>query len=526
VFRNLVLLVVTSSILFAFALPNELFLFGNPFLGLIALVPLYIALRKVPTWRGAARLGALFGFLSTVLSNFWLMFFEDYSIWTIGGTAVGYTAYNYLLGGFLWLVLRSNRSMRAPLFALMWAGYEYLKSVGFLGYPWGLSGYPFNSILPLIQIVDVTGIWALSLMAVYLNAVVAEFLLGRAQLMRFSMTVRHAAMVVLLVAVSFSYGQWRLRSDIPIQDHLTTTIVQQNVDTWNTGNPARALAQIQETTLSAVEQSGTEIDLIVWSETTLRYLYEESRDWFRTNPHGTPFLPFLQGLPAPLLTGAPHHDVDRDEYYNAALLLENEGYVDTWYGKQQLVPFAETIPFWDIDFVRGFFREVVGLSSTWSAGPGYEVFTVEGQDGREISIGTPICFEDGFARVTAGFVRNGADLLINLTNNAWSRTNSAQTQHFVAARFRSIENRRTLVRSTNAGYTTVLDPWGRELASLPMFERATITVDVPVYVPDAPTVYLVWGDYLPLSILALFAVLGGRHLWKTTKKGTPERPLF
>jgi apolipoprotein N-acyltransferase len=520
------LLVIAASILFALALPNELFLFGNALLGLIALVPLYIALRRASSWRIASRLGALFGFVSTVLSNFWLMFFEDYSIWTIGGTAVGYTAYNYLLGGFLWLVLRSNRSLRVPLFALMWTGYEYLKSVGFLGYPWGLSGYPFNSIVPLIQIVDVTGVWALSLMAVYFNAVVAELLLDPPQIKRFSATMRHAAMVALLVAVALSYGALRLRSDIPVKDRLTMTLVQQNVDTWNTSNPSAALAQIQETTLEAVEEFEGDLDLIVWSETSLRYIYADHREWFRENPRDTPFLPFLEALPAPLLTGAPHFDADRDEYYNAALLLENDGYVDTWYGKQQLVPFAEAIPFWEMEFVRVFFREVVGLSSTWSAGPGYELFTVEGEGGNAIAIGTPICFEDGFARVTAGFVRNGADLLVNLTNNAWSRTNSAQTQHFVASRFRSIESRRTLVRSTNAGYTTVVDPWGRELAALPMFERDTLTVRVPVYVTEAPTIYLIWGDYLPIAILSLFAVLGGCYRWRITKKGTPRRPFF
>lgn len=526
VFRNRVLLIITSSVLFALALPNELFLFGNPLVALIALVPLYIALRRTSSWRSAARLGALFGLLSTILSNFWLMFFEDYSVWTIGGTALGYTAYNFLLGGFLWLVLRSGRSMRAPLFALMWTGYEYLKSVGFLGYPWGLAGYPFNSVLPLIQIADVTGVWILSLMVVYCNAVLAEFLLDRREVALVSVTVRHAAMVALLVLVSLIYGVARLSDEIPIRDQLTMTLVQQNVDTWNTSDPSGALAQIQETTRRAVEASDTDIDLIVWSETSLRYLYAESREWFQTNPRSAPFLPFLQDLPAPLLTGAPHYDRDRDEYYNAALLLEREGLVGTWYGKQQLVPFAETIPFWDIEVVRAFFREVVGLSSTWSAGPGYELFTVRGENGREIQIGTPICFEDGFARVTAGFVHNGADLLVNLTNNAWSRTNSAQTQHFVASRFRSVESRRTLVRSTNAGYTTVLDPWGREIASLPMFEQATLTIDVPVYVSETPTIYLLWGDYLPVSILVFFALLGAWYWWKSIKKGTPTRPLF
>lgn len=509
--------VLLSSVLFAVALPNELFLYGSPVMGVIALVPLYRALRHAAGGREAARLGALFGLVSTLLTNFWLMFFRDYSVWTIGGTAIGYTAYNFLLGGLLWLVLQSRPAWRPLLFALLWTLYEYAKSIGFLGYPWGLAAYPFNTVIPLIQITDITGVWFISFLVVYLNAGIAELVDAPRTDGVLTFPYRHAIAIALLFAGTLGYGVVSLTRDIPVEDEVDMLLVQQNVDMWETRDIAAALSGLQEQTTVAL--AGTPApDLVVWSETSLRYPIARNRGWYERNPAALPFTEFVNSLPAPLLTGAPYFDEERDEFYNAALLLSDAAVIEQWYGKQQLVPFAELTPFWDVRFVRRFFQEIVGISSIWARGPGYRLFSVPSENGT-VRAGAPICFEDGFAQVSAGFVRNGADLLINLTNNAWSRTNSAQVQHFVAARFRAVENRRTLVRSTNAGYTAVVDPWGRTTNAVPMFEAATLRVSVPVHVPARESAYLLLGDYLPQALLIFFAVLA---LVSGIKKEVPK----
>jgi apolipoprotein N-acyltransferase len=510
--------VLVSSVLFAVALPNELFVYGSPIVGVIALIPLYRALRDATNGRQAARLGALFGLVSTLLTNFWLMFFRDYSVWTIGGTALGYTAYNFLLGGLLWLVLRAKIAWRPVLFAMLWTLYEYAKSIGFLGYPWGLAAYPFNTVIPLIQIVDITGIWFLSLIVVYLNAALAELIDDPRFHGGFPFVMRHATMVVLLFVGTLIYGYSALSRDIPADNELDLLLVQQNVDMWETRDIPQAVGALQELTIDAINTREARPDLVVWSETSLRYPLERNRSWYESHPAEAPFTEFVRSLPSPLLTGAPYFDPQANEFYNAALLLSDDARIAQWYGKQQLVPFAELTPFWDIRLVRRFFQEVVGISAIWARGPGYRLFEIPTATGSVVA-GTPICFEDGFARVTAGFVLNGADVLINLTNNAWSRTNSAQVQHFVAARFRAIETRRSLVRSTNAGYTAVVDPWGRVTASIPMFEQETLRVTVPVYRPRRESTYLYWGDYLPQALLVLFAVLA---VVAGTKKEVPK----
>ncbi|MFW6232280.1 MAG: apolipoprotein N-acyltransferase [Spirochaetota bacterium] len=513
-----VLLTLASGLLFPLALPNELFPLGAPLLGVVALAPYYLALRATDRAKSAARLGALFGAVSTIIANYWLMFFGDYSVWTIGGTTIGYIAYNYVLAGFLWKTTRAPAAYRPVLFAMAWALYEYAKSIGFLAYPWGLAAYPFSDLIVVNQIVDVTGVWALSFLAVYITATLAELVAGGAAGLSTRRawfappTLRNAGMAAVLVAIVAGYGAVRLQSEVPVRDTLDLVLVQQNADAWNTSNIARPLRTAQEETERGLADLEHDPELVVWSETSLRYFYEEDRDedrdWYAANPPERPFLDFVSDLPAPLLTGSPLRDPD-DEFavYNAVLLIDGDTTVRQWYGKQHLVPFAEVIPFWDTPLVRDFFSSVIGIPGIWAPGPGSRLFRVTGNEGREVAIATPICFEDGFAYVNRRFVLAGADVILNLTNNAWSRTDSAQLQHFVAARYRAIETRRGLVRSTNSGYTSVVDPWGRVTDSLPMFETAHLSVRVPVYEPDSEPIYMRWGDYLPQLFLLVLAAL-------------------
>ena len=500
-----------SAVLFPLALPNELFPMGNPFIGLIALAPLYVALREAESPRQATLAGVLFGGISTFLANYWLMFFGEYSVWTIGGTTVGYMLYNAILGPFLWRALRARPAYRPILFALVWTGYEFLKSVGFLAYPWGLAAYPFNMVSVLVQVVDVTGVWGLTLVVVYANALVAEgaLILADRRSTDARSAGRNAVFCALLAGLIVTYGVVMINRDIPARGSLRVLLVQQNADSWNTRDVAGPLLTAQQLTRAGLAEM-PDPDLIVWSETSLRFLYNSDygRDWYDRNPSREPFTQFVSRLPAPLMTGSPVQGEGGEfTVHNAVLLLDQDGSIVQWYGKQHLVPFAEHVPYWESAAVQRFFQEVVGIQAIWAPGPGVELFRIERAGSDPVLAGTPICFEDGFSYMGRRFVLAGADVLINLTNNAWSRTDSAQLQHLVAARFRAVETRRSLVRSTNAGYTGVVDPWGRVVSGLPMFTGGYLAVDVPVYSPGSSTVYVMWGDYLPIVILAGLVLL-------------------
>jgi hypothetical protein len=139
------------------------------------------------------------------------------------------------------------------------------------------------------------------------------------------------------------------------------------------------------------------------------------------------------------------------------------------------VPFAENIPFWNVPAVRSFFENVVGLDPAgWVPGEKNVLFALQLKEGGSVRFGVPICFEDVFPDLCRDFFRSGADLLINITNDSWSKTVAGETQHFVAARYRAVEHKRYLVRSTNAGVTAVIGPDGRVEKSLPCMRRVPV----------------------------------------------------
>ncbi|TVQ39335.1 MAG: apolipoprotein N-acyltransferase [Spirochaetaceae bacterium] len=510
-----------SALVYTLAVPNELLAEGSLVLAAVALAGYFAALAAAESCREARRIGMLFGGLSTLLSNYWLMFFGDFSVWTIGGVTLGYTIYHALLGPILRRVWQNPPAWRALALGAVWAAYEYLKSIGFLAYPWGLISYPAARSLILIQHVDITGVWALSFVLAAINALIAEFMLPALRAApesspgaAYACAMRQLLWLGLIVTLMAGYGAVRLRTPIEAVDSVRMILVQQNVNAWQRGREEDALRTAQSLTRRALaEAEESSVDLVVWSETSLRRPYPENRAFFRATPHDDPFERFMADLDVPLLTGAPFiADYDQWEVYNAAIMIDPHGELVEFYGKQHLVPFAESIPFWHITAVRRFFQDAVGLYGVWSVAPDYRIFSLPRSAQRNgmprpLTFGAPICFEDAFAYLARGFVLSGADLLINLTDNSWSATNSAQYQHFVAARFRPVETRRTLVRSTNSGLTGVLDAHGRVIARLPMFEQATLTVDVPVYRQSALTVYTVWGDYLPQLFLVFWIVL-------------------
>jgi apolipoprotein N-acyltransferase len=515
----LFLLVIISAVLLPLALPNEIaggaigllgiqpaesFYWGNAVLGLVCLVPAFIAVALSPSFGFASLLGVVFGGVSTALSNFWLMFFQGYSVWTYGGVIVGYAGLNALLFPFLRGFSRINRTYRPFLLAAAWAVYEYFKSVGFLGYPWGLIAYPVGEVLPLVQFVDITGVWGLSFLMALINSLLAELALSGWK-PRF---VRQMTFGVVLVACALVYGTIRLATPIPSEGTASLLLVQQNKDPWEEGKGQDDSILINSAlTRAGVLSTSRPPDLAVWSESSVSTIgvFLDGQYY----PKNNQLVPAVQSAGVPVLFGGVGIvDMKRQMYWNAAVLASADGAVQDIYGKIHRVPFAENIPFYEVPWVRRFFRSVIGIELPWADANRYTIFSVPLSSGGNLRFGVPICFEDAFSDLCRTFINRGADLLINITNDSWSKTWSAEIQHFTVARFRAIENRRVLVRSTNGGVSAVVGPWGEIRDRLPLFERTRMSVDVPLYKERTSTPYTRFGDWFAwLMIAALFIVL-------------------
>jgi apolipoprotein N-acyltransferase len=490
-----------SAILLPLALPNEIFLWGAFLLGLIALVPAFIAVYQCKHWKDAARLGVLFGAVSTALGSYWLAFFGEFAVWTIGGPIVGYMGYNYILFGFLHFTIHHKSSWYRPLrVAVLWTGYEYFKSVGFLGYPWGLIAYPLSNWYALAQSAELFGVWGLSFLGAYINAGIAEYFISRESSIRTSVERifpgPHALAALLLVLISAGFGYYQLQR-ITVEEEFDLLVVQQNIDSWAPGAFSDALQRAQDLTIRGLEEArsaGRSPEMVVWSETSIRRPYDQYDPFFASAPRSLPFHEFMQRIDLPLVTGAAMFvpGTERD-LTNSALVIAPTGELLDSYAKQQLVPMAESIPGWEVPLIRKFFEEVVGLYGTWIPGNESNPLQIPRLDGTVLTAGAPICFEDAFGWVSREKALQGARVMVNLTNNSWSLQVSAQTQHLVAARLRGIELRMPLVRGTNSGVTGVVDATGFLRHELPMFIGTSAVVSVPLYSPQW-TLYRAIGD--------------------------------
>jgi len=504
-------LAIASAILMTLAVPNEIFKHGLVPLGFIALIPLYIALIELSSPKSAALATGLFGALQHALTSYWLWFFQDFRIWTLGSTTLAYFIVYAVLGLYLWLFLQRSGGARPLAFALLWTAFEYQKSVGFLGYPWGLIPYSLTDALPLLQIADLTGVYGIAAILAACNAALAELVLGLGRAGKAPLPLRgrlgFLAAAAILLALSLVYGLVKELNPPPKIGSIDAVLVQQNTDPWAENDDQHAVATDIRLARQAMAGAPRKPDIILFSETSLLRPYAESRSYYSTKPALDPLIPFILESQTWLLTGAPVViDWKTYEATNSVILIDPQTRLVKSYAKIHPVPFAEAIPFMEYPWFKHFIQSVVGLESGWAMGKDYTVFDLPTPRGT-FRFGAPICFEDAFADVCRNFSLGGADLLINLTDISWSKTESAEIQHWAAARFRAIEARKTLVRSTNGGVSCVVGPGGDTLDSLPLFTATSKFVEVPIYRTASPTLYIRWGDWFARASLLLSAVL-------------------
>ena len=523
---TVIVLVFLAALCNFFAQPNELFLNGNWLFGLIGYVPLYLlCARSLHRPRDGVLAGLLYGLISTLSSYFWLSNFGDYSLWTIGAVSAIYSIFyaaflpllQYLIGhGSAGNSLSCHKThhLKPLLFAIAWTAFEFFKSRGYLAFPWNLAAFPFHNLLLLNQIVELAGVWIISFTVFLLQGAMGQLILSPpTRRQPYLPALRCLACAALMTLLFILYGTFRItdiRQDIEAEnDTILVLLVQQNEDSWAQGNQNAALQQVIDLSVRGIEEAREKYnrtpDIVSWSETSLSYLYSQDTPFFTQNPPELSFRDYLRFSNTGLITGAP---LLREEsvYMNGVIHLNREGQVLGDYGKIHLIPFAEHIPLANLPFFSAFLENVIGLpSSGWSPGEGIRTLHL---DNSGLSIGTPVCFEDSFSNITRAFVGQGADILLNLTNNSWSRTRSAQMQHFVSARYRAIENRRPLLRSTNSGVTSIILPDGSIQAEIPMFQPDYLLAELKVSPESSMTFYTRYGDWFAwFMALGLLGVL-------------------
>lgn len=506
-------LLLLSALLFALAHPSLVSRWGVGPLAFVALAPVFLVLRRAG-WLRVVLYGVLYGYVSYALYNYWLATFHPLAIIIVPVVYMG-----YLLLLFLLLKLADQLFPRYGYLVqiLVWVGYEFVKSLGFLGYSYGILGYTQYLWTDFIQIAGVTGVWGVSMLVIAPSALLARWALealdGRSAPWRRALLAKFWARhripllgMVLLLAANLVYGA-AARGDYRAVHQWRVALVQQNIDPWRGGFYAyeRSLEILLRLSEAALREDP---DIVIWSETS----FVPGIDWHtrhRTDPRRYALVQelrtYLDQQSVPFVVGNDDGQLERTADgevrvdYNAAIMF-HEGEIVQTYRKIHLVPFTESFPF--KRQLPGIYRWLKEADTHfWKQGTEFVVFDSGAGSGHQgVRFSTLICFEDTFGYLGREFVREGAQVLVNMSNDSWSASVPAEMQHMMIGIFRAVENRRSVVRSTNGGMTVTVDPDGRLLQVLEPFTDAYLIGTVPV-VDGRRTLYTRWGDWFGVAAL-------------------------
>ena len=470
----------------------------------VALVPLLAMARRVPA-RMALKMGFTAGFLFWLLSIRWLT-----HVTVLGW--IGLSAYCalYLLPA-AWMAnrWRGGAAGFAAALAVVWCGSEFLRGWIGGGFPWNPLGAGLTPWLPGIQLAEFGGVWLVSGLAIFVNALLAWAVAERRGW-------TSLAACALAVAVVLGWGAWRAEQLPKPARSIRVALVQTSIpqdEKWVTAKILMIYERLADLTRKA--QGDPDVELVIWPETALP-------DDVRNSENSYAVVWNLCTNGTPILTGSLDLavlDSGEEQYFNSAFLFDTSGRIVGEYDKRHLVIGGEFIPF--ERWIPWRLQAALGLPASLSAGGEGAVFRAGKAD---IPLSPLICFEDILPYLARADVRAGARMLVNLTNDAWFDERVAPRQHMRNAILRAVENRVPLVRSANTGVTCVIEPSGRVVARLSDGEGRTwgegvLWADVPVPPDGAPlTFYARFGDMYGIACAVATVLWLATATWKRRKR--------
>jgi len=382
----------------------------------------------------------------------------------------------------------------------VWVTFEFVRAhLPEISFPWNLLGYPASANLALLQLTTTTGIYGLSFLVAAFNGLLAWFDAAKTPSIKRRLTILASA-VVLLLLVAF-LGPRLVPGD---QAHHLARAVQPNfpeVLEYPQDWFQLHIADMNELEQLSLATQGKPIDLLVWPEAPAPFSMEDVQFAKRASALaiqlGHPFLAgTIEWRAESLSTGNGTHQTFVP--YNSAVMLDRQGQTAFTYDKIHLVPFGEYEPFPLIHRVVSNVSSEVG---GFRKGSNYAIGKMPGG----FTFGTFICYEAIYAGEIRRFAANGADLLINISNDGWFGRSAAAEQHLRMARVRAVENRRWMLRVTNSGITVSVDPYGRIFSPLPVDTRAA--ADLPYDFRNDETIYTRFGDWFAWLCVIVSAIL-------------------
>lgn len=445
--------------------------------------------------------GWWFGFGYFVAGLWWtgnaLLVEADLFAWALPLAVFGLPALLAVFHGLAAVVARllwSDGLGRIAAIAFAFGATEWLRGVVLTGFPWNAVGQAAMPVPLLMQSVGVVGMTGMNALAVFVFAMPALLASPKGRLAGFGLAG-------LLIAAHVGYGAWRLSTADAASDTLVNVrIVQPSIDQtekWDASVRDRIFATYLGLSAQPPAEGAPPPDLIVWPETSVPFILAD-------RPDALVALGELVAEGQTLLVGAVRVEgasqAQDVRYYNSVVGINAAGETYDAVDKIRLVPFGEYLPFADLLGRFGMTRLVQSVSDFSPGGPRRSIETAGGM--RALPF---ICYEIIFPGI-AGYGDAEADIILNVTNDAWFGDTPGPYQHFRQAQIRAVEAGRPLVRAANNGISGVVDAYGRVIDAFAINAVGVIDVAVPrqrVEGLGAPT--LAGASFL--VILGLWAAL-------------------
>ena len=459
------------------------------FLAWVGLIPL-LHIWLIHDTNENARYGYIFGMTYNCIAFYWIGVNSGASFWVALLSliaAVLHLGIYWAAAGWIFGKVKACGNGLA-IFPFLIVSMEWIRSFGALGFPWGNMALTQLDFLNMIQIMEITGTYGVTLWIILVNVILYILI------QNFEFNKKLGYILGILLFIIWLSGNSRKKEFNDSFTNMDVAVLQPNIDPnakWEYKKRAKTITYMDSLHNIAINLNP---DLILFPETALPA-------YLRLDHHvRSQIQSKVDSSGIPVLTGT----VDRTkspegkkEYFNSSMFLTpNRKYI--LYNKLHLVPFAEYIPLSDqfpslkmLNFGQGNFTH----------GSEYTVF-----EWKDIKFSNLICYESSIPEVVREFIQEGIDMVTIQTNDGWLGKSAGPYQHYDVARIRAIENRVPVVRSANTGISGLILANGISIKEQSLGEMAVFKVTVPL--GDTGSFYSQNGDVFALICFVIFLFLG------------------
>ena len=377
--------------------------------------------------------------------------------------------------------------------AVIWLAVEFLRTFFPVDFFWAALGHSQYSNKVILQWASLGSVYIISFMIVWFSLYIYT-LISRKNDRTEGMVL--VAVLVLLCSYS-AYQMISFKSEVPTKE-IKIGLMQPAINQYDINTKESNVFKMIDVFVSQLNSFDQDSDLVVWHEAAMPLRIPVGFENF--NYIMERYFPRAHNFPNQIV-GMDMVDREEMSFFNAAGFVQ-EGKIRKIYKKIKLAPFGEYLPYSEFLRSAGLSILVPGNLGDFVRGTEYTVY-----DFGDFKASILICYDGTFSENVAGFVRNGAEILVNISNDAWFGNSSETFQHGMFYPFRAVETGRTIVRSANVGISEVLLPDGTIENSTRFLEKTTINRKVPLY--DKETVYIkfgnwfVWLNYIVLGLFLL-----------------------